>query len=71
MKPPSKANRATGLAILIISILLFITYSYFLLASPWGVLLLQLTILAAVAALAAVMAWIGFTMATAQRTRVD
>jgi hypothetical protein len=71
MKPPSKANRVTGVAILIISILLFIIYSYFLLASPWGLLLLQLTILAAVAALAAVMAWIGFTIATAPRTRVD
>ncbi|CAN5251121.1 hypothetical protein BH18THE2_BH18THE2_00160 [soil metagenome] len=71
MKPPSKANRMTGLAILIISILLFIIYSYFLLASQWGLLLLQLTILAAVAALAAVMAWIGFTMATAPRTQVD
>ena len=71
MKPPSKANKSTGLAILFTSISLFIIYSYFLLASQWGLLLVQITVLAGVAALAAVMAWIGYTMAIAPKTRAD
>lgn len=71
MKPSSKANKSTGLAILLTSISLFIIYSYLLLASQWGLLLVQVTVLAGVAALAAVMAWIGYTMAIAPRTKAD
>jgi hypothetical protein len=71
MKPSSKANKSTGLAILFTSISLFIIYSYFLLASQWGLLLVQVTVLAGVAALAAVMAWIGYTMAIAPKTQAD
>jgi hypothetical protein len=71
MKPSSKANKSTGLAILFTSMSLFIIYSYFLLASQWGLLLVQVTVLAGVAALAAVMAWIGYTMAIAPRTQAD
>lgn len=71
MKPSSKANKSTGLALLFTSISLFIIYSYFLLASQWGLLLVQVTVLAGVAALAAVMAWIGYTMAIAPRTQTD
>jgi hypothetical protein len=71
MKSSSKANKSTGLAILFTSISLFVIYSYFLLASQWGLLLVQITVLAGVAALAAVMAWIGYTMAIAPRTQAD
>jgi hypothetical protein len=68
MNALGKANRLIGLAILFTSISLFLIYSYFLLSSQWGLLILQATVLVAVGALAAVMAWIGFTMATAPRT---
>lgn len=68
MNTLGKANRLIGLAILFISISLFLIYSYFLLSSQWGLLILQATVLVAVGAIAAVMAWIGFTMATAPRT---
>ena len=68
MNSLGKANRLIGLALLFSSIFLFLIYSYFLLSSQWGLLILQATVLVAVAALAAVMAWIGFTMATAPRT---
>ena len=71
MKSSSKANKSTGLAILFTSISLFVIYSYFLLASQWGLLLVQITVLAGVAAFAAVMAWIGYTMAIAPRTQAD
>jgi predicted RND superfamily exporter protein len=68
MNSLGKANRLIGLALLFSSIFLFLIYSYFLLSSQWGLLILQATVLVAVAAIAAVMAWIGFTMATAPRT---
>jgi hypothetical protein len=68
MNSLGKANRLIGLALLFSSIFLFLIYSYFLLSSQWGLLILQATVLVAVGALAAVMAWIGFTMATAPRT---
>jgi hypothetical protein len=68
MNSLGRANRLIGLAILFISISLFLIYSYFLLSSQWGLLILQATVLVAVGALAAVMVWIGFTMATAPRT---
>lgn len=57
-------DRSVGLAILIASILGFLAYAWLLLVSPWGMIVLQLTILAAVAGLLGVLAWIGCTMAT-------
>jgi predicted DNA-binding transcriptional regulator len=40
-------------------------YAYLLLATDWGIIVLRLTVLAAIAVLVAVLAWIGYTMATA------
>jgi hypothetical protein len=71
MRSSAKANKSGGLAILIASISFFVIYSYFLLASQWGLLIVQITVLAGVAALTAVMAWIGYTMAIAPKTRAD
>ena len=71
MRASAKANKLGGLAILIGSISFFVIYAYFLLASQWGLLIVQITVLAGVAALAAVMAWIGYTMAIAPRTQAD
>jgi hypothetical protein len=68
MRSSAKANKLGGLAILIASISLFVIYSYLLLASQWGLLIVQVTVLAGVAALTAVMAWIGYTMAIAPKT---
>jgi hypothetical protein len=67
MKAQSKINRVRGFALFFISIFLFVIYSYFLLATQWGLVILQITVLAAVGAMVAVLAWIGFTMATASR----
>jgi hypothetical protein len=67
MKTQSKISRVRGFAVLFISIFLFIVYSYFVLATQWGIIILQLTVLAGVGAIVAVLAWIGFTMATAPR----
>jgi predicted DNA-binding transcriptional regulator len=70
MRASAKANKLGGLAILIASISFFVIYAY-LLASQWGLLIVQITVLAGVAALTAVMAWIGYTMAIAPRTQAD
>jgi hypothetical protein len=45
--------------------MVFIAYSYVTLATSWGLLVLKLTIVVAVGALLAVLAWIGYTMTTA------
>jgi predicted DNA-binding transcriptional regulator len=68
MKSLGKANQITGFAILFVSVFLFLIYSYFLLSSQWGIIIVQITVLIAVAALVAVIAWIGYTMATAAST---
>jgi len=68
MKSLGKANQITGFAILFVSVFLFLIYSYFLLSSQWGLIIVQITVLIAVAAIVAVIAWIGYTMATAAGT---
>ncbi|MGA8912931.1 MAG: hypothetical protein WCF06_15510 [Nitrososphaeraceae archaeon] len=60
-----RRGKGAGLIILIFSIIAFIVYAYFLLGTDWGIVVLRLTVLGAVTALLAVLAWIGYTMATA------
>jgi uncharacterized membrane protein len=67
MNVKRKGGRGTGAALLVISILAFIAYAYFLLGSEWGMLVLQFTVLGAVAVLLTVLGWIGYTMLTASR----
>ncbi len=67
MKVRRRGNRVTGAVLLVISILAFIAYAYFLLGSEWGMLVLQFTVLGAVAVLLTVLGWIGYTMLTAPR----
>lgn len=67
MNVKRRGNRGTGAALLVIAILAFIAYAYFLLGSEWGKLVLQFTVLGAVAVLLLVLGWIGYTMLTAPR----
>jgi len=60
-----RRGKGAGLIILIFSIIAFIVYAYFLLGTDWGIVVIRLTVLGAVTALLAVLAWIGYTMATA------
>jgi hypothetical protein len=62
-----KGSRIAGAAFLFVSIAAFVAYAYFLLGTKWGMLILQFTILAAVAILLTVLGWIGYTMLTASR----
>jgi len=65
MKSRRVRGRILGTGLLAASVMLFIAYSYVTLATSLGLLLLKLTIVAAVGALLAVLAWIGYTMTTA------
>jgi threonine/homoserine/homoserine lactone efflux protein len=65
MKNRRVRGRILGTGLLAASIVVFIAYSYVTLATSWGLLVLKLTIVVAVGALLAVLAWIGYTMTTA------
>ncbi len=67
MNIKKRGNRGAGLALLVISVVAFFIYAYFLLGTQYGVLIMQFTILGAVAMLLAVLGWIGYTMLTAPR----
>jgi hypothetical protein len=62
-----RKSKTAGVSVLVISILAFSGYAYILLATEWGVLAMEITILLIVATLASIMAWIGYTMATAPK----
>ena len=68
MNVKRKGNRGTGAVLLIIAIAAFIIYAYFLLGSQYTMIILQLTVLGAVALMLTVLGWIGYTMLTAPRT---
>lgn len=65
MNVKRKGSKGVGAILLLVSIVAFFAYSYFLLGTEWGMLVLQLTALGAVAILLAVLGWIGYTMLTA------
>lgn len=62
-----RKSKPTGIIVLVISILAFSGYAYVLLATEWGVMAMEITVLIIVGTLATIMAWIGYTMATAPR----
>jgi hypothetical protein len=64
MKKLSSSHRL-GVIILVISLIGFIFYTYLLLLSSYDILVLKLTLLCFVAAIVGVIAWMGYTMATA------
>ena len=68
MNVKGRGNRGTGAALLIIAIVAFIVYAYLLLGSQYSMIVIQLTVLAAVVVLLTVLGWIGYTMLTAPKT---
>jgi len=65
MKSRRERGRLLGVGLLGTSFVVFIAYSYVTLFTSLGLLVLKLTIIVAVGALLAVLAWIGYTMTTA------
>lgn len=64
MKKLSTSHRL-GVLILSISLIGFIFYTYLLFLSSYDIFVLKLTLLCFVAAIVGVIAWMGYTMATA------
>jgi hypothetical protein len=69
MNVKRKGSKGVGAVLLFVSVVVFIVYAYFLLGTEWGILILQLTALGAVAILLSVLGWIGYTMLTAPREK--
>lgn len=67
----ARQSRALGMAIFITCIISFIVYTWFLLVSEWKEIVLQLTVLAAVAGLLGMLAWIGLAMTTRVKQTED
>jgi len=65
MKSRRVRGRILGTGLIAASVFIFIAYSYVTLATSLGLLVMKLTIVVAVGALLAVLAWIGYTMTTA------
>ena len=68
MNVKRRRNREVGAILLIVSVVSFILYAYFLLGTQYSMIIIQLTVLGAVAILLTVLGWIGYTMLTAPKT---
>ena len=57
-------RKAQGIMIFVLAISAFFVYSYLLMLSEWGPIVLQLSILMIVGGILGVISWIGYMMAT-------
>ena len=57
-------RKAQGIMIFVLAISAFFVYSYLLMLSEWGPIVLQLSILMIVGGILGVISWIGYVMAT-------
>ncbi|MEN3048350.1 MAG: transcriptional regulator [Candidatus Caldarchaeales archaeon] len=58
------SDKALGYLLLIGSVLGILLYGWLVLLSPWAMIVLQVTAFLAVAGVLAILAWIGYTLAT-------
>jgi len=68
MKELKNSSKLAGFVLLIVSVAAFVIYAYLLLTTDFGIIILKLTVLGAVATLLAVLGWIGYTIVTAPRS---
>ncbi len=61
-------RKGTGITIFILCIVTFVVYAYLLMLSEWSPIVLQLSILMIVGGIIAVIAWIGYVMATTKQS---
>jgi predicted DNA-binding transcriptional regulator len=57
-------DQVVGVVLMLVSISIIIVYGWLLFFTEWTLLLIQLTLMIAVAAVLGVVAWIGYTLAT-------
>jgi hypothetical protein len=67
MKTGMSRMKLSGIGLLLVSIIGFFAYSYILFATVWDILILKFTVLIGLAAILAVLGWIGYTIATASK----
>ena len=68
MNEIKNTSRLAGFVLLIVSVAAFVIYAYFLLTTEFGIVILKLTVLCALATLLSVLGWIGYTIVTAPRS---
>jgi hypothetical protein len=64
-----RQNKIIGLILLVVPSFFFIFFSYLLLFSKWDILVIKITLIIIVGILMTVLAWMGYTMATAPREK--
>jgi hypothetical protein len=64
-----RQNKIIGLILLVVPSFFFIFFSYLLLFSQWDILVIKITLIIIVGILMTVLAWMGYTMATAPREK--
>jgi hypothetical protein len=64
-----RQNKITGLILLVVPSFFFIFFSYLLLFTQWDILVIKITLIIIVGILMTVLAWMGYTMATAPREK--
>ena len=57
-------RKAQGIMIFVLAISAFFVYSYLLMLTEWGPIVLQLSILMVVGGILGVISWVGYVMAT-------
>ena len=57
-------DQVIGVLLMLVSIAVIIGYAWILFFTEWTLLLMQITLMIAVAALLGIIAWIGYTLAT-------
>jgi predicted DNA-binding transcriptional regulator len=57
-------DQVVGVVLMLVSISIIVGYGWLLFFTEWTLLLIQLTLMIAVAAVLGVVAWIGYTLAT-------
>ena len=57
-------DRAVGVGLMAVGVIGILLYGWLVFFSPWQVLILQLTVFVAVAAVFGVLTWVGYALAT-------
>ena len=57
-------DQIIGVLLTMLSVIVVVVYGWILFFSEWTLLLIQVTLMIAVAGLAGILAWIGYTLAT-------
>ena len=63
------SDKALGLTLITVSILIIILYGYGLFATPYWITLVKITLFTAVTAILGILAWIGYSIATTQPSK--